>query len=172
MRLGSYTITGQLGGGAMGEVWRATDTGLGRHVAIKVLPEAFARDRAARTIRARGQMLASISHPNIPASPAVVMELVEGMTLADRIAQVRCRSKKRSLSPGRSLKPLRLVSTAGGVYPRWSGDGKELFYIAPDGRLMAVPIAAGEARWNSGAPAALFQTRRVGGGMHIVGRTH
>src|SRR2546428_5495402 len=76
----------------MGEVWRATDTKLGREVAIKVIPEAFAQDadRMARFQR-EAQVLASLNHPNIAAiygveERALVMELVEGPTLAERIA--------------------------------------------------------------------------------------
>src|SRR5580700_8171165 len=88
-----YRITSKLGEGGMGEVWRATDTKLGREVAIKILPEAFAQDagRMARFAR-EAQVLASLNHPNIAAiygveERALVMELVEGPTLADRIAQ-------------------------------------------------------------------------------------
>src|SRR4029077_14218718 len=88
-----YRITSKLGEGGMGEVWRATDSKLGREVAIKILPEAFAQDpgRLARFTR-EAQMLASLNHPNIAAiygveERALVMELVEGPTLADRIAQ-------------------------------------------------------------------------------------
>jgi Tol biopolymer transport system component len=87
-----YRITSKLGEGGMGEVWRATDTKLGRDVAIKVLPAAFAcdPDRMARFTR-EAQMLASLNHPNIAAiygveERALVMELVEGSTLAGRIA--------------------------------------------------------------------------------------
>src|SRR5438045_633112 len=88
-----YRITGKLGEGGMGEVWRATDTKLGRDVALKILPEAFANDpdRMARFHR-EAQVLASLNHPNIAAiygveERAIVMELVEGPTLADRIAE-------------------------------------------------------------------------------------
>src|SRR5256714_6211058 len=88
-----YRITAKLGEGGMGEVWRATDTKLGRDVAIKILPEAFAQDpdRMARFTR-EAQVLASLNHPNIAAiygveERALVMELVEGPTLAERIAQ-------------------------------------------------------------------------------------
>src|SRR5258708_30251619 len=88
-----YRITTKLGEGGMGEVWRATDTKLGREVAIKILPEAFAQDpdRMARFTR-EAQVLASLNHPNIAAiygveERALVMELVEGPTLAERIAQ-------------------------------------------------------------------------------------
>jgi Tol biopolymer transport system component len=65
-----------------------------------------------------------------------------------------------------------LVSTGGGVYPRWSHDGKELYYIAPDARLMAVSIRAAGATIEAGAPSALFQTRKVGGGLNVINRGH
>lgn len=95
-RLGSYEITGQLGAGGMGEVYRATDTRLGREVAIKVLPDSFSAD-ADRVTRfeQEARTLASLNHPNIAqihglettnGSTAIVMELVEGPTLADRLA--------------------------------------------------------------------------------------
>ena len=58
------------------------------------------------------------------------------------------------------------VSTAGGTAPRWRPDGKELYYIAPDGRLMVVPIAVQGATIEPGAPAPLFQTRIFGGGTY------
>src|SRR5215468_127913 len=87
-----YRITAKLGEGGMGEVWRATDTKLNRDVAIKILPEAFAREsnRMARFQR-EAQVLASLNHPNIAAiygveDRALVMELVEGPTLAERMA--------------------------------------------------------------------------------------
>jgi len=65
-RIGSFEITGLLGSGGMGEVYRARDTSLGRDVAIKVLPDAFARDpnRLARFER-EAQLLASLNHQNI-----------------------------------------------------------------------------------------------------------
>jgi eukaryotic-like serine/threonine-protein kinase len=57
------------------------------------------------------------------------------------------------------------VSTAGGVFPRWRGDGKELYYIGSDGEMMAVPIMAKGATLEPGTPLVLFQTRIVGGGL-------
>ena len=88
-----YRVVAKLGEGGMGEVWRATDTKLNRDVAIKILPEAFAADpdRLARFTR-EAQVLASLNHPNIAAiygveDRALVMELVEGPTLAERIAK-------------------------------------------------------------------------------------
>src|SRR5213078_650879 len=86
-RLGAYEILAPIGAGGMGEVYRATDTKLGREVAIKIIPEAFAQDadRMARFTR-EAQVLASLNHPNIAAiygveERALVMELVEGETL-------------------------------------------------------------------------------------------
>jgi serine/threonine protein kinase len=95
--LGSYEITSLLGKGGMGEVYRARDSRLRRDVAIKVLPDLFANDaeRLARFQR-EAQVLASLNHPNIAhiygledsnGIRAIVMELVEGPTLADRIAR-------------------------------------------------------------------------------------
>ena len=65
-RLGVYEVTAPLGEGGMGQVWRATDTTLGRQVAIKILPDAFAADpeRLARFER-EAKTLASLNHPNI-----------------------------------------------------------------------------------------------------------
>ena len=96
-RLGPYEITGQIGAGGMGEVYRATDTNLKRTVAIKVLPEAVATDgdRLGR-FRREAEVLASLNHPNIAAIhgleesggvTALVMELVEGEDLSQRIAR-------------------------------------------------------------------------------------
>ncbi len=88
-----YRIVSKLGEGGMGAVYRATDTKLNRDVAIKVLPDSFANDpdRLARFTR-EAQVLASLNHPNIAAiygveDRALVLELVEGPTLAERIAQ-------------------------------------------------------------------------------------
>jgi serine/threonine-protein kinase len=88
-----YRITAKLGEGGMGEVYRATDTKLGRDVAIKVIPDSFTADadRMARFTR-EAQVLASLNHPNIASiygveDRALVMELVEGLTLEQRIAQ-------------------------------------------------------------------------------------
>jgi serine/threonine protein kinase len=90
-RLGPYEILAPIGAGGMGEVYRARDTKLDRDVAIKILPPAFAADcdRMARFER-EAKVLASLNHPNIAAiygaeDRALVMELVEGPTLAERI---------------------------------------------------------------------------------------
>src|SRR6204780_3245504 len=94
-RVGPYEVKGAIGAGGMGEVYRARDSKLGRDVALKVLPEAFSRDadRMARFQR-EAKVLASLNHTNIATihgledsgkTHALVMELVEGPTLADRI---------------------------------------------------------------------------------------
>src|SRR5215471_378580 len=87
-----YRITAKLGEGGMGAVYRATDTKLNRDVAVKVLPDTFAADadRLSRFTR-EAQVLASLNHPNIAAiygveERALILELVEGQTLAERIA--------------------------------------------------------------------------------------
>ena len=96
-RLGHYDVTALIGEGGMGQVYRATDTQLHRDVALKILPDAFAADpdRLARFQR-EAQVLASLNHPNIAqihgieeaeGTRALVLELVEGATLADRIAK-------------------------------------------------------------------------------------
>ncbi|MGH9257652.1 MAG: protein kinase domain-containing protein [Vicinamibacterales bacterium] len=97
-RLSAYEVLGLIGAGGMGEVYRATDTKLKRQVALKVLPAALTTDpdRLARFQR-EAEVLASLNHPNIAAiygledstdTKALVMELVEGSTLAERIADV------------------------------------------------------------------------------------
>src|SRR5437899_11995910 len=95
MRIGPYDVVAPLGSGRMGEVWRGTDRTLARDVAVKVLPAAFSTDgeRLARFER-EARVLASLNHPNVAAiyqmekagdAPCLVMELVEGETLADRL---------------------------------------------------------------------------------------
>jgi serine/threonine-protein kinase len=94
-RIGPFSVTSTLGAGGMGQVYRARDARLNRDVAIKVLPPEFATDptRMARFSR-EAQVLAALSHPNIAAifgleesegATALIMELVEGETLAERI---------------------------------------------------------------------------------------
>ena len=94
-KLAHYVVTSHLGSGGMGEVYQATDTKLGRSVAIKVLPAAFASDtdRLSR-FRREAQLLASLNHPNIAAIYGleedggfrfIILELIEGETLAERL---------------------------------------------------------------------------------------
>jgi serine/threonine protein kinase/dipeptidyl aminopeptidase/acylaminoacyl peptidase len=97
VRLGSYQVVSSLGAGGMGEVYRATDTKLGRDVALKILPATFTNDpeRLAR-FRREAQVLAALNHPHIGAiygldeahgQQFLVLELIDGDTLADRIAK-------------------------------------------------------------------------------------
>ena len=96
-RLGPYEILSAIGAGGMGEIYRARDTKLNRDVALKILPSEFALDvdRLSRFKR-EAQVLASLDHQNIGAiygfedadgGQALVLQLVEGPVLADRIAQ-------------------------------------------------------------------------------------
>jgi Tol biopolymer transport system component len=96
VKIGGYEVVALLGAGAMGEVYRARDARLGRDIAIKILPEAFAVDAGRRARLAReARALASLNHPNVatlygvedtPTGQVLIMELVEGDTLADRLA--------------------------------------------------------------------------------------
>ncbi len=139
--LGPYEILAPLGAGGMGEVYRARDPKLNRDVALKVLPEAFAHDpeRLARFHR-EAQLLAALNHPNIAAIygaedsgslHALVMELVEGPTLAERLASgplpleevlLLARQIAEALEAAhekgiihRDLKPANIKVTAGGA---------------------------------------------------------
>src|SRR5262249_40514756 len=96
-KAGALEVVALLGQGGMGEVYRARDTKLRREVALKILPDSFAadRDRLARFER-EAQVLASLNHPHIAAiyglqeidgAAALVLELVDGPTLAERIAR-------------------------------------------------------------------------------------
>src|SRR4051812_3335665 len=116
----------------MGEVWRATDTKLGRDVAIKILPESFARDadRLTRFTR-EAQVLASLNHPNIAAiygveERALVMELVEGKTLKGPLPVAEALNYARQIAEAleaahekgivhRDLKPANIMVTPAGV---------------------------------------------------------
>src|SRR5881409_3562755 len=140
-RLGPYEILAVLGAGGMGEVYRARDTKLNRDVALKVIPDTFAldADRVSRFTR-EAQVLASLNHPCIAAiygfedsgeTHALVLELVEGETLADRIARGPipidealliarqiCEALEAAHEPGiihRDLKPANIKITPDGV---------------------------------------------------------
>ena len=96
-KLGSYEVIGLLGKGGMGEVYSASDTKLGRNVAIKVLPQIFTHDPdRVNRFKREAKMLAALNHPNIAVihgleesgeQQFLVMELVEGETLADKLVR-------------------------------------------------------------------------------------
>jgi Flp pilus assembly protein TadD/TolB-like protein len=126
-RLGSFEILDPLGKGGMGEVYRARDTRLGRDVAIKVLPETFAKDpeRLARFER-EARLLASVNHPAIGAiygvedlgnAPCIVMELVPGATLAEKLADGAL-SLEESLAVGRQIAEALEAAHEGGLVHR------------------------------------------------------
>jgi len=111
--LGSYQVLAPLGAGAMGEVWRARDTKLGREVALKVLPDEFAGDEERlRRFEREAKALASLNHPNVAQIHGVdqvgdtcflVLELVEGETLEERL-------KRGALPPAEALDVCRQIA--------------------------------------------------------------
>ncbi|HEV2323884.1 MAG TPA: protein kinase [Terracidiphilus sp.] len=123
-QIGHYQVVAKIGEGGMGEVYRARDTRLNREVAIKVLPRAFAEDpyRMARFER-EAQLLASLNHPKIAAiygleesgaTRALVMELVEGPTLAERIGRAPASARaKASVSPAQPAEGASGTNTSG-----------------------------------------------------------
>jgi Tol biopolymer transport system component len=131
-KIGPYEILAPLGAGGMGEVYRARDSKLGRQVAIKVLPDALARDpeRMARFER-EAKMLAALNHPNIASiygveGPALVMELVEGETLTGPLPIDAALNQARQIAEAleyahergvihRDLKPANIKVTPDGV---------------------------------------------------------
>ena len=121
-RIGPYEVVGSLGAGGMGEVYRARDPKLGRDVALKLLPAAFATDpeRLARFDR-EAQALASLNHPHIAQiygfeqstdTRALVMELVDGPTLADLIAVGMSERRGGSLDPPEAIRIARQIALA------------------------------------------------------------
>src|SRR5271169_2139303 len=142
-----YKITSKLGEGGMGAVYRATDTKLNREVAIKVLPDSFAADpdRLARFTR-EARVLASLNHPNIAAiygveERALIMELVEGPTLAERIAQGAL-PLDEALAVVRAVPPPRPE--------RRRRPGRRAARTAPSKRAEARPRAAGNTHSSNG----------------------
>ena len=108
-RIGPFEVVGSLGAGGMGEVYRAHDSRLGRHLALKLLPAHLALDaqRRARFVR-EAHVLASLNHPNISTlhgiedfdgQQVLVMELVEGETLGDRLSRLGSRLPFREILP-------------------------------------------------------------------------
>src|SRR6516162_2562068 len=159
-QLGSHQITALLGKGGMGEVYRARDLKLKREVAIKVLPEDFSRDsdRVSRFQR-EAELLASLNHPNIAAIYDLqegggwwylVLELVEGETLADRIARGPI-PVEEALTIGKSICEALEAAHEKGVVHR---DLKPAnVKIASDGKVKVLDFGLAKAMFSS-APAA------------------
>jgi serine/threonine protein kinase len=178
-RLGSYEIIAPLGAGGMGEVYRARDTVLKRDVALKVLPAALARDpeRMARFQR-EAELLASLNHPNIAilhglvesdGQRALVMELVPGETLGDRI-------KRGPMALEEALKVARQMAEAleaahdKGVVHRDLKPGNVM--ITPDGLVQGARLRTG-----GHSPRGALDARRSGqlahaNHEHDAGRGH
>ena len=164
-QLGSYEILSALGKGGMGEVWRARDSKLGREVAIKTLPEEFAQDeeRLARFER-EAKLLASLNHPNIAAiygleehngTRFLVLELVEGDTLADRLNRGAIpveESLKLALQIAEALE----AAHEKGVIHR---DLKPLnIKITPDGKIKVLDFGLAKAFMGDGSDVNLSQS--------------
>src|SRR3954454_18371221 len=143
-RLSEYEITARIGAGGMGEVYRARDVKLGRDVAVKVLPSPVAHDtaRIARFKR-EAQILATLNHPHIAAIyaleesedvVALVLELVDGATLADRIRQGRL-AMSDALTIARQTAEALEAAHAKGIIHR---DLKPANIKAPDGGTVKV----------------------------------
>ena len=160
--LGTYEILSPLGKGGMGEVWRARDSKLGREVAIKTLPEEFSQDeeRLARFER-EAKLLASLNHPNIATihgleedngTRFLVLELVEGDTLADRL-------KRGAIPVEESLKLALQIAEAleaaheKGVIHR---DLKPAnIKVTPDGKIKVLDFGLAKAFASAGADGSL-----------------
>jgi hypothetical protein len=164
-RLGAYEVRSFIGAGGMGEVYKARHTSLNRDVALKILPELSASDpdRLAR-FRREAQVLASLNHPNIAAIygfeesngvQALVLELVEGPTLADRISQRPIPMDEAFSAVGDDGRQLYLRAldqaqaqpledTEGAVNPFFSPDGRWVGVWA-NGQMKKISISGGPA---------------------------
>ncbi len=160
-RLGAYQIVAPLGAGGMGEVWRATDTTLGRDVAIKVLPAAFSADaeRLARFER-EAKLLASLNHPNLAGiyglhehqgGRFLAMELVPGEDLAER-------PKRGPLPIGEALDVARQIAEALETAHEQGIIHRDLkpanVRITPDGKVKVLDFGLAKALENAGTSSA------------------
>ena len=164
-QLGTYEILSPLGKGGMGEVWRARDSKLGREVAIKTLPEEFAQDeeRLARFER-EAKLLASLNHPNIAAiygleehngTRFLVLELVEGDTLADRLNRGAI-PVEESLTLALQIAEALEAAHEKGVIHR---DLKPLnIKITPDGKIKVLDFGLAKAFMGDGSDVNLSQS--------------
>ncbi len=159
--LGHYEILEPLGAGGMGEVYRARDTKLDRDVAIKVLPEDFATDadRLARFER-EAKLLASLNHANIAAiygledegdQRFIVMEVVEGETLAERIASSGRIEVEEALEIARQIAEALEAAHENGVIHR---DLKPAnVKVTPDGKVKVLDFGLAKAYEADGSPS-------------------
>src|SRR5213083_2538647 len=167
-QLGCHEITALLGKGGMGEVYRARDTKLKREVAIKILPEAFLRDseRVSRFQR-EAEVLASLNHPNVAAiydlqeadgSRYLVLELVEGETLADRIARGPI-PVEEALDIAKDICEALEAAHEKGIIHR---DLKPAnVKIAADGKVKVLDFGLAKAIENTPSPATMSNSRTL-----------
>ena len=165
VRLGVYVLRVQIGAGGMGEVYQAHDARLNRDVALKILPESFALDpdRLAR-FRREAQVLASLNHPNIASIygfeesdgvHALVLELVEGPTLADRIAEGPV-TIEEALPIARQIADALEAAHAQGIVHR---DLKPAnIKIRPDGTVKVLDFGLAKALSDDRTPGSVTQS--------------
>ena len=175
-RIAVYELTGPIGAGGMGEVYRARDTRLGRDVAIKILPHAVSADgERLRRLDREARLLAALNHPNIATiygledagdTRAIVMELVEGETLAERIGRLR---RKGSVPAAETLRIARQIAEALDAAHEKGIIHRDLkpanIKITPDGVVKVLDFGLAKAASGDGAPTDLTQspTMTVGG---------
>ena len=180
MRLGHYEILSPLGVGGMGEVYRARDTRLGRDVAIKVLPDAFARDaeRRARFER-EARLLASLNHPNIAAiygldeggeGHFLVLELVRGETVAQRLARAPLSVAEALAFGGQITEALEAAHEAGIIHRDLKPANVK---VTPGGKLKLLDFGLGKilapAQPATAADASLTLARDETGTGAVLG---
>jgi serine/threonine protein kinase len=175
-RLGSFEVVSPLGAGAMGEVWRARDTRLGREVALKLLPDGFASDpdRLGRFER-EARLLASLSHPNIAVLHEIeevderrilVMELVEGLTLAERV-HGGCLPVRESLEVARQLAEALEAAHEKGIVHRDLKPSN--VKITPDGRVKVLDFGLARAfGWHDAGDSSLSPTKTADTSAGVV----
>jgi eukaryotic-like serine/threonine-protein kinase len=176
-RVGPYEIVAPLGAGAMGEVYRARDTKLHRIVALKVLPERFALDpdRLARFTR-EAQLLATLNHPNIGAiygleelsgAQALVLELVDGQTLAERTARGPI-PLEEALTIARQIAEAVEAAHEKGIIHR---DLKPAnIKVTPDGRVKVLDFGLAKAVWDAEDARSHSADRAVSGLVTMAGQ--
>jgi Tol biopolymer transport system component len=176
-KLGSYLVTAQIGAGGMGEVYQAHDTKLGRDVAIKVLPEAFAHDpeRLSRFQR-EAKTLASLNHPNIAhiygleenaGSSYLVMELVPGDTLADRIKRTGAYSIVEALAIAKQMAEALEAAHEKGIVHR---DLKPAnVKVTPDGKVKVLDFGLAKAFSDDGSNLDIANSPTMSGAATMQG---
>jgi serine/threonine protein kinase len=157
--IGHYRITGKLGEGGMGAVYRAIDTKLNREVAIKVIPDSFAQDRDRMTRFGReAQVLASLNHPNIAAiygveERALVMELVDGPMLPEMIARGPIPLEEATPILEQLIDALEYAHQKGVVHRDFKPANIK---INPEGRVKVLAFGlAAAGKWKNRQPTAL-----------------